>query len=112
VFFNKSKKDKQDEPELIRLYVISRDNIKLNDAQVIVAFASMDYPILSSKEVPLVWSSAYPDEIFGKHSLLTLLLAYAKKNEGSQYLNNESKVMQVTGTYDGYDYLILALKKS
>lgn len=108
----KKPKSKPEETALSRLYVISRDNIKLYDAQVIVAFAGIEHPILTSKEVPLVWCSAYPDELFGRHSLQTLLLAYVRKNEGDQYLNNRSEVMKVTGTYDGYDFLILALKKS
>ena len=89
-------------PKLKRLYVISRDSIKLPDAQMIVAHASIKNPIFMSETVPLVWVSAYPDSVFGEMSLPSLLIGYAKQSEGEQYLNSNSSVILDEGSYDGY----------
>jgi len=98
---------------LKRLYVISRDNIKLEDAQQIVMHAAMENPqyymLLMMESAPLVWCAAYPDEIFGKESLPSLLLGYAKAQEGDKYLNDKSKLLPIEGKYNGYDYYLLAL---
>lgn len=93
--------------ELVRLYVISRDNIKLEDAQQIV-LSTNDWRLMS-KAVPLVWCAAYPDEMFGKSSLTELLLGYARMQEGEKYLNENSKMVKFEGKFKGYDYLVLAL---
>ena len=100
------------EPVLERLYVISRDNIQLSDAQKIVLNAAMNTKngeLLVSREVPLVWCAAYPDELFGEMSLPELLLGYVSQQEGEKYLNGESMVLPVEGKYNGYDYYLLAL---
>jgi hypothetical protein len=97
---------------LERLYVISRDNIQLSDAQNIVLHAASTVrngSLLISREVPLVWCAAYPDELFGEISLQELLLAYANQQEGEKYLNDKSKVIPVEGNYNGYAYYLLAL---
>ncbi|HML68538.1 MAG TPA: hypothetical protein PKA81_09085 [Clostridia bacterium] len=97
---------------LERLYVISRDNIQLLDAQNIVLHAASTVQnggLLISREVPLVWCAAYPDELFGEVSLPELLLAYANGQEGEKYLNEKSKVMPVEGKHNGYEYYLLAL---
>lgn len=98
---------------LKRLYVISRDNIKLEDAQQIVMHAAMEnqqyYMLLMMESAPLVWCAAYPDEMFGKESLPSLLLGYAKMQEGDEYLNDKSKLLPIEGKFNGYDYYILAL---
>ena len=97
-------------PELKRLYVISRDNIKLPDAQEIVMKAAVGgYPMLLDKSVPLVWCSAYPDSLFGEVPLVPLLLEYVKKMEGETYLNSKSNVMKIEGKHSDYEYLIIAL---
>lgn len=94
-------------PELTRIYLISRDNIKLPDAQEILLSTGND--LMLSKAVPLVWCAAYPDELFGKYSLQSLLLTYVKQKEGDEYLKKDSMVHEEKGSFNGYDYYILAL---
>jgi hypothetical protein len=96
-------------PDLKRIYVICRDNIKLSDAQQIVLEAAATNLALISKTVPLVWCAAYPDALCGDISLLQLLLGYINANEGNTYLKSDSMVIKVEGKYNGYDYLVIGL---
>jgi hypothetical protein len=94
---------------LKRIYVICRDNIGLGDAQNIVMQAASKKPVLISRDVPLVWCAAYPDERVWHVPLLQLLLGYIKQNEGDAYLKDDSDVIPEEGKYNGHDYLLLAL---
>lgn len=104
------------EPKLVtdRLYVISRGNIDLEEAQNITIHASMAHPefaeyLLTEKHVDLVWCSAYPDSLFGGMELKDLLIGYVQQSEGDQYLKDDSQLIPIEGTKDGDDYYILIL---
>lgn len=97
-----------------RLYVISRGNIDLKEAQNITMHAAMNRPelagnLLPDNHVDLVWCSAYPDALFGEYDLTSLLVEYVNKSEGEKYLNSSSQVIPVQGKKDGDEYLVLML---
>ena len=97
-----------------RLYVISRGNIDLKEAQNITMHAAMNRPdlaknLLPDNHVDLVWCSAYPDALFGEYDLSSLLVEYVNKSEGEKYLNSSSQVIPVQGQKDGDEYMVLIL---
>lgn len=100
-----------DMPQLVRLYVISRDNINLEIAQHIVMDAGSKNHLILSRVVPLVWCAAYPDELFGAIKLPGLLVGYAHQQEGDEYLKPDSSILPIEGKYNGYDYYLMALFK-
>lgn len=104
------------EPKVVteRLYVISRGNIDLAEAQEITKYAALEHPeraenLMPDEHVDLVWCAAYPDAIFGEISLQDLLVGYVEKSEGDKYLNKSSQVIPISGTKDGNEYFILIL---
>ena len=104
------------EPKIVtdRLYVISRGNIDLKEAQAITVHAAMEHPeyldnLVTEKHVDLVWCSAYPDAIFGEMELPALLIGYAQQSEGDKYLKGDSQLIPITGNKDGDEYYILIL---
>ena len=104
------------EPKFVtdRIYVISRGNIDLKEAQNITIHAAMNHPefaenLLTEEHVDLVWCSAYPDALFGEHSLPTLLTGYIDHSEGNTYVKGDSPLIPIEGTKDGDDYYILIL---
>lgn len=107
---------KKKEPKMVtdRIYVISRGNIDLKEAQDITIHAAMDNPdfagnLITDGHVDLVWCSAYPDAIFGQYKLPELLLGYIKQTEGDKYMKKDSTLIQLEGNKDGDDYYILIL---
>ncbi|MGI6090903.1 MAG: hypothetical protein ACOYEL_05915 [Saccharofermentanales bacterium] len=104
------------EPKLVtdRIYVISRGNIDLKEAQNITVHAAMAHPefaenLLTDEHVDLVWCSAYPDAIFSDYKLPSLLIGYIQKSEGDKYLKGDSKLIPIEGNKDGDEYYILIL---
>ena len=104
------------EPKIVtdRIYLISRGNIDLEEAQKITLHAALEHPeygdyLAPEKRVDLVWCSAYPDAIFGKEELQYLLISYVQQTEGERYLKADSRFIPIKGTKDGYDYYIMIL---
>ena len=104
------------EPKFVteRLYVISRGNIDLKEAQDITVHASIEHPdladyLITEDHVDLVWCSAYPDALFGEYELKTLLMGYINQSEGETYMKPSSPVIPIEGSKDGDDYFILIL---
>ena len=97
-----------------RIYVISRGNIDLKEAQNITVHAAMNHPefaenLLTKEHVDLVWCSAYPDALFGEYDLQTLLTGYIQNSEGNTYMKGDSPLIPIEGNKDGDDYYILIL---
>ena len=104
------------EPKFVtdRIYVISRGNIDLKEAQNITIHAAMNHPefsdnLITEQHVDLVWCSAYPDAIFGEYDLQTLLTGYIQNSEGNTYMKGDSPLIPIEGNKDGDDYYILIL---
>ena len=104
------------EPRVVteRLYVVSRGNIDLAEAQEITKHAAFEHPeradnLMPDEHVDLVWCAAYPDAIFGEIRLQDLLVGYVEQTEGDKYLNKNSQVIPISGTKDGNEYFILIL---
>lgn len=104
------------EPKIVtdRLYVISRGNIDLEEAQKITLHAAIEHPefgdnLTPENHVDLVWCSAYPDAIFGEMALPELLVGYVQQTEGDRYLKGDSQLIPISGEKDGDEYYILIL---
>ncbi len=97
-----------------RIYVISRGNIDLKEAQNITVYAAKEHPeffenLMPDKHVDLIWCSAYPETMFGEYDLSSLLTGYINRTEGNQYIKGNSPVLPIKGTKDGDEFFILVL---
>jgi len=108
------------------IYVICRDNINLEIAQKIILLEVSKYGQQTRTEpdfLPSEWLAGYPDFLFDKDiawlaaypeslvkdiPLFDLLAARIMEYEGAEKLRHIKIFDQITGEYDGCEYLIIA----